>query len=784
MEFGEILLTARVILVAMIGCFAIGLPATILGVSACKARPDARDVWYYAPLVGVGFVILLCQNLLYVDVIIAKSAILVWVLAAAGWIWVLSSPSKRSLILAIPWPALGLGAAVYLLHASGLLSLGASNYYGYGWSDMINYVAMAQFFADFPFHSNLADQGFLVAAQSFKYDRIGQSVLHSFLMVSSGSDAQQSFGSTIFLSPFLMFFGFLSIARRFVLPPRVSYLAALAGALSPTVATVHLECFFSQSMCMPFLLLWPAAVGYLADRSSWRSALLAGLLMSVISAIYTELLPIILAIAISCSLAKDLSNLKIFRLKFAGKLLAGEGLHYPLATTLLWVPLIVMVAAISNPGYFSPALAIFSRTTTGIVLPGIYPWAFKFEGLARLWLGNQVLLEPKWIVAVLVVVTALIFVSILLSLVFFAKRSFSIFFLALVLLMFVPLGPLLAGLGNKYAYQFYKLLLMVSSIQAFWFVIGLSFVAGHSLMRRNIAYTFAVLLVAVNGFLTFSITKASAKATTVATSHRGGAHLLIDPDFRRLRSFLDATRDRDVLVLWYDNKLYSGAYRTAWLNYFARHNRVQSLISTVSGSVNESAASVDERFSIQNLQKISSAIVVTWKPIDALKDRLLIGNPLFSVYETRSQEEMERLIEQSRVTVSRNLRLDASSDVDHANWYPVWVAGEPGNTTLLTIRFDEFNEFRYDQWGSSALHLKPQGECRGKVMSLTVQLMLIDKRLRLVCNGAVAEAELPSTYSNLQGEGSVRFGRNVGITSLEGKYPLAKNFPGSVVEMP
>src|SRR5580692_38469 len=206
MEFGEILFTARVILVAMIGCFAIGLPATILGVSACKARPDARDVWYYAPLVGVGFVILLCQNLLYVDVIIAKSAILVWVLAAAGWIWVLSSRSKRSLLLPVPWPALGFGAVVYLLHASGLLSLGASNYYGYGWGDMINYVAMAQFFADFPFHSNLADQGFLVAAQSFKYDRIGQSVLHSFLMVSSGSDAQQSFGSTIFLSPFLMFF--------------------------------------------------------------------------------------------------------------------------------------------------------------------------------------------------------------------------------------------------------------------------------------------------------------------------------------------------------------------------------------------------------------------------------------------------------------------------------------------------------------------------------------------------------------------------------------------------
>jgi hypothetical protein len=783
MHFGEILLTARAILIAVVGCFAIGLPVVILVASSCTARPDARDVWYYAPLVGVGFLILVCQNLLYLDVVISKSAILVWAVAAAGWIWVLSSPWRRNLLRPVPWPALGLGAVVYLLHASGL-SLGASNYYGYGWSDMLNYVAMAQFFADFPFHSNVADQDFLVAAHGFKYDRIGQSVLHSFLMVSSGSDAQQSFGSTIFLSPFLMFFGFLTIARRFAPPSPVSYLAALAGALSPTVATVHLECFFSQSMCMPFLLLWPAAVGYLVDRPSWRSALPAGLLMSVISAVYTELLPVILAITIACSLAKDSSNLKIFRARLPQKFLAGEGSHYPFVTTLFWVPLIVMVGAISNPGYFGSALDILSRTARGIVLPAIYPWAFKPEGVARLWLGNQVLLQPKWIVIILVVVTVLILVSIVHSLASYAKHSRSIFFLALVLLMFVPLGPLLAGMGSQYAYQFYKLLLMVSSIHAFWFVIGLCVVTSHSLMRRKVAYAVAVLLVAVNGLLTFSITDASAKASTVAASHRGGAHLLIDPDFQRLRNFLDATRDHDVLVLWYDNELSSGAFRTAWINYFARHNRVWSLISTVSGAADESAASVDERFSKQNLQRLSSAIAVTWKPVDVLRDRLLIENPLLSIYETRSQQEIRRLIDESRVTIFRKLSLDASSDADLANWYPVWVAGEPGNATLLTVRFGEFNEFRYDQWGSPALNLTPRGECRGKVMSLTIQLMQTEKRLRIVCNGAVAEAQLPSTYSSLQGSGPVRFGESNGIAFLDGKNPLEQKFPGSIVEMP
>jgi hypothetical protein len=91
MQFEEIILTARVISIALISCFAIGLPAVVIGSSFCKNRPDAEDVWFYTPLVGASFVILVCQNLLYVDVPISKSAGLVWTLAAAGWIWLLSS---------------------------------------------------------------------------------------------------------------------------------------------------------------------------------------------------------------------------------------------------------------------------------------------------------------------------------------------------------------------------------------------------------------------------------------------------------------------------------------------------------------------------------------------------------------------------------------------------------------------------------------------------------------------------------------------------------------------
>ena len=123
MQVDEFLLTFRIIAVALTGCFAVGLPAAILGLSHFKTKADAQDLWFYSPLVGAGLVILFCQNLLYLDVPISKSAILVWLLVAAGWTRVLSSKAMRAMLVPVPIAAIGLGVAVYLVHGSGLLEL-------------------------------------------------------------------------------------------------------------------------------------------------------------------------------------------------------------------------------------------------------------------------------------------------------------------------------------------------------------------------------------------------------------------------------------------------------------------------------------------------------------------------------------------------------------------------------------------------------------------------------------------------------------------------------------
>jgi hypothetical protein len=100
------------------------------------------------------------------------------------------------------------------------------------------------------------------------------------------------------------------------------------------------------------------------------------------------------------------------------------------------------------------------------------------------------------------------------------------------------------------------------------------------------------------------------------------------------------------------------------------------------------------------------------------------------------------------------------------------------------MKFGEFNEFRYDQWGFPAGYLTPRGDCQGKSMSLTVRLIQLERRLHIECNGAAAQADLPLSYSSLENRGPAQFGWSAGNTSFESKYPLAEHFPGSIIEIP
>ena len=149
---------------------------------------------------------------------------------------------------------------------------------------------------------------------------------------------------------------------------------------------------------------------------------------------------------------------------------------------------------------------VFSRLGSAPVFDGIYPWAYKSEGIARLWLGDQIVVPSEWIVRAITGATFLIIICNVISLAYCGMRSLSVFFLALVMLMFVPLGPMIVGNGSEF---------FISVLQAVAYGVAVARVLagdGHKLVQqvsslpRNCALALGFVLASVNACLVLSVT--------------------------------------------------------------------------------------------------------------------------------------------------------------------------------------------------------------------------------------------------------------------------------------
>ena len=126
----EVLQTIVVITTAVTSIFAVGFFVTSLAARRLQISCTSEQLWACAPLVGTGTIILICQNLLYLDIRIHYSAILIW--AGVGFAAIISGLRSRFSFSSIPWTLIATGVAIYAVHGSGLLVSGVSNYYGYG----------------------------------------------------------------------------------------------------------------------------------------------------------------------------------------------------------------------------------------------------------------------------------------------------------------------------------------------------------------------------------------------------------------------------------------------------------------------------------------------------------------------------------------------------------------------------------------------------------------------------------------------------------------------------
>ena len=265
------IVTIQCITVVLISIFFVGVPLSWL--LNGRSWPGER-AWLEAPFLGIAAITLILQNLVYLDQPIRYTAPLIWVGGLVGWFWMYRRKQIGAVFATLPRALFGAALAVYLLQGLGLLIVGASFYMGRAWGDQYNYTALAQFLTDERFSMSMSQVGqrpYLATAISFKLDRIGQSVLHSFFATSSLQEAKTLFESTILLSVALLVLAVYALGRRYGMQKGYALATGAAAGLLPGIAMVHLESFLSQALAIPLLLLFPVLLDDLVQRLDWRA---------------------------------------------------------------------------------------------------------------------------------------------------------------------------------------------------------------------------------------------------------------------------------------------------------------------------------------------------------------------------------------------------------------------------------------------------------------------------------------------------------------------------------
>lgn len=522
----------------------------------------AEETWVLAPLIGQAVVILILQNLVYLDLPVKLSAPLLWLGTAGFWLWLAKTRRLRDGRRPAPWALLALGTVTYLVQGIGLLIAGAASYVGRAWHDQLNYTLVAQLLVDYRFSLPLQavdNHPYLVRAIQLRQDRIGQSVLQAFFATSTLTDAKTAFEPTILLAPPLTALATYLLARRCGVARTASLAIGLAGGTLPAIAAVHLECFLSQALAIPLLLLWPIVIADVARAGGWRREAVAALLLAAATSVYIEIYPIFLALA-------------------AIVLVDKVRAPWPeIGAATRRIALVVGLALLMNPGFIRSIVKLTRRASLSRSLTDVYPWAYTADGLVRLWLGDLPLsLPPDWpraaIEGAAIGLVALAYLG--LALVWWARRNGVA--TGLVALGLSPVLIWAYGRGSDYKYQFYKMALSLSPLLALGVGVAIvrstGWLSERSRLGAGIARGLAIVLLVASCGATLHMAIRSARETS-STPGRGGAHKLLAPATRRIEQLLAQERNQPVVIMWYDD-FFGGGFLNGWLAYFARGHRV------------------------------------------------------------------------------------------------------------------------------------------------------------------------------------------------------------------
>jgi hypothetical protein len=640
-------------------------------------RPLDRDGWVVAPFIGIGVTVLVLQNLVYADFPIRRMAWLPWALAALLWVSMAWRGQLRASLRTAPWGLFGLAAAVYLLHGAGLLVLGVEHYVGHAWSDQFNYTVWAEFFTRWPYSTGLDVLGeapWLGAAVSLKHDRIGQTLLHAFLMVSGQEEARPLFGPTILLGPALTVLAVHALAERFGLSGLRARLAAAAAGLLPAVAMMHQDCFLSHALASPLLLMLLVGLDDLARAPRIGTLLRAVVLLNVLLSVYAEfmiaaggLILLQLGLALVCR-----------RLSWRLALCSAMLLASPLAV---------------NWHYASHAALALGLRAQLPVLAEVYPWATTVAGWGRAWFGNVAeVAEGPLAMLVRVGTIALTGLGYLgLARVWNARRrrvaeddtaaAFPEFATASLTLAAAMLPVLVLLKDERLLYQIYKLLLTMLPL----LVLGLALIGlptpqpaecgsgqeASSRFRRLWSRALPSMLLPALALVagTHGTVDIALRSSRTRPQPRSLAYRLLTPDMRHILAVLERTSGADLVIAHLDG------FERSWLAYHGRHHRVRLALGPV---VDLNLASIPEAAPALRLEKVNpGALFITqnqlqFARVDPGDLEPVVPGPTCQLWRSRSDTWALPLV----VTNPNGLE-----QVDGKPFY--WLGTEPAHIDML-----------------------------------------------------------------------------------------------------
>ena len=583
--------TIQVIFFSLFPLFFFGLPISGL------LFPDEpiSERWVKVPFLGLASTVLITQNLVYIDLPVKESAVWVWCLGIILWVvWLFVilrsnfppprfSISRHSFLIGITL------FSIYVIQGFGIFGSSARYYVGRAWYDQYNYVVIAQFLTDYPFSTssiNLMDQPYAQRGAALKYDRIGQSVYHAFVLTSASSDAKSTFEVTIFIYPLLTAIAVFWIARSHYSDSR-ALIAMLWAGILPSLTMVHLESFFSQALGTPFLLIFPFFLQNIRGKYSTKATLAAAIILAAGVSIYTEFLLLYLfeffLVFLAWTAHQQYPSISLYwasKRQYHIRFIKPEKISLDTGIQLFTnCTLLIISSILLNVSFFYGILQISRRANVHGFFSGIYPWGYSLEGIARVWFGDWSVLWPQFsilfnILGVVLIVAA--YAGLILN--WIRQKTYINF--TLFCLCALPLG--LRMLGQGYQYQFYKLLLTISPL----FIIGLIyFVSPRFSLSANRIFSMqkglkaekvllgAAMLIILSGGSAFSMAYRSGSGKTLEEVGRGAAHLLLAKETREMQGLLQTTHDKEILISYQDD-FYNGNYLRGWLAYFARNNKV------------------------------------------------------------------------------------------------------------------------------------------------------------------------------------------------------------------